>query len=80
MTEIALIYLRKSAVPYADDLASPERQPENCIRTSEEKRGRADLYEVPVAVVNSLHLAREHNRLLHNHDALLQHKPNPRPL
>ena len=45
MSDIALIYVRKSVVRYEQDRASPERQLANCVRVCDEKAWRYELYE-----------------------------------
>lgn len=45
MSDIALIYVRKSVVRYEQDRASPERQLANCVRVCDEKGWRYEVYE-----------------------------------
>ena len=45
MTDVALIYIRKSVVRYEADRASPERQLANCVAVCEEKSWAYELYE-----------------------------------
>jgi hypothetical protein len=45
MRHVGLIYVRKSVVRYAEDLASPERQLANCIKVCQEKDWAHEVYE-----------------------------------
>lgn len=45
MSDLALIYVRRSIVRYDEDRASPERQLANCVAVCEEKSWAYELYE-----------------------------------
>lgn len=45
MSEVALVYVRKSVVRYEEDRASPKRQLENCARVCQGKGWPYEVYE-----------------------------------
>jgi len=45
VSDVALIYVRRSMVRYEKDLASPERQLDNCMRVCEEKGWTYEVYQ-----------------------------------
>ena len=45
MSDLALIYVRRSIVRYDEDGASPERQLANCVKVCEEKGWRYEVYQ-----------------------------------